>query len=50
MIGIITESIYGIIQVTYDVTGDGKWSTYGTEDENPDSLMIICWYLLLEVH
>ena len=42
MIGIITEGISGIEQVTYDVTGVGKWSTYGTEDENPDSLMLIC--------
>ena len=42
MIGKIIEGISRITQGTYNVTGVRKCCTYGTEDENPDSLMLIC--------
>ena len=50
MIGTIIEGIYRITQGIYDVTGVVKYSSDGTVYTIPDSLMLICWCLLLEVH
>ena len=52
MVGTIIECLDGIKRVTYYGTGVGRieCSTEGTTDDNPDSLMLICWCVSVEVH
>ena len=47
MVGTIIEFLDGITKVTYDRTAIGKigFSTDETSDYNPDSLILICWYV-----
>ena len=52
LVGTIIEFLDGITKVTYNGTAIGKigFSTDETSDYNPDSLILICWYVSVEVH